>query len=170
MATQRQSWVHGNQFTASSSTSVDFEVNTANIPVGSTLERTWVDVRFNRIGQGTEPEELLNHCGPFIWGLCFFDDAADDPGDLAEDDGIDWLWREMIAFGPPIPNPNAITGDPQWVQASQSPTGWRNSKGRRLIRQAPCFLHWCFNIPNLFSSAPIGLHWEVFVHTLWTVH
>jgi hypothetical protein len=123
----------------------------------------------NRHGEGTEPPEFINQCGPYMWGLCFYDDAANNPGVFAEDDDIDWLWREMITFGPAIQEPNAITSDPQWMQVSVGPTGLRDSKGQRKLNQAPAFLHWCFDLPNSFSSTAPGISWEVMVHTIWTV-
>jgi hypothetical protein len=169
MAKVRASWTNGNQFSPSQNAEVDFEVNTFLIPVGSTLNRTWIDVRFNRHGEGTEPPEFINQCGPYMWGLCFYDDAANNPGVFAEDDDIDWLWREMITFGPAIQEPNAITSDPQWMQVSVGPTGLRDSKGQRKLNQAPAFLHWCFDLPNSFSSTAPGISWEVMVHTIWTV-
>lgn len=166
----RAGFVSANQFTASTELAVDWEINTARIPVGSTLTRTWIDVRFNQRDVGTEPPEFRNSTGPHIWGLCFFDDASDDPGVNAEDDSIDWLWREMVVWGPPTLSPNTLTGDPQWVRAAGGTPGLRDSKGMRTMRQAPAFMHWCHNLPTVFGDTPIGLYYEIFVHTLWLVH
>lgn len=166
----RASFVSANQFTATTQDEVNWAINTALIPVGSTLKRTWIDVRFNQRDAGSEPPEFRNTTGPHIWGLCFFDDAADDPGTLAEDDSIDWLWREMVVWGPPVQSPNAITGASQWVRAASPPPGLRDSRGQRLIRQAPCYMHWCHNVPTQFGDTPLGLYYEIFVHTLWDTH
>lgn len=166
----RQSWEAGNQFEAVTNFEVDFEVDSFFIPVGSTLTRTWIDVRFNQFGQGIEPPEFLNQTGPFIWGVCYVDPTKENPGVNADDDAVDWLWREMVVWGPSIPNPNAITGDSQWMRVAAPPPGQRDSKGQRTIQEFPAFIHFALNLPHINGDPPNGLHYEIFVHTLWLIH
>lgn len=169
MGTWREAWVHANQFSPSLRAEVDFPINAFSVPVGSTLKRTWVDVRFNRIGLGTEPPEFINQTGPTVWGLCYTDDVTTNPGTDSMAEGIDWLWREMVVFGPAVRCDNSITGDPQWMEVAQPTPGWRSSKGQRKRNNDPAYMHWCFDTPSLFSTGQLGISWEVFVHALFDV-
>jgi hypothetical protein len=169
LAKKRLSLYSGDQFSALTSVEVDWLIPLDTFPVGSTLNRTWIDVRFNQFGTGTLPPEFLNMCGPWIWGLCYTDDTTGSPGIHAEDDSVDWLWREMVVWGPPVVSPDDSGGDHQWVRASQGAGGLRDGKGQRTIRLPDSHLHWCLNLPSLFSNPPYGLYYELFVHTLWTV-
>ena len=169
MTFKRQSWVEGNQFSPSVNISIDMPINAGVIPLGSTLVRTWIDVRFNQYGVGSEPPELSNRCGPYIWGVCYVDDSTTNPIEHAEDDNVDWLWREMVVWDAPVQSPNAITGDPQWIRVSSPLPGWRNSKGQRLELDHHPAMHFAMNVPTTFSDTPLGVLFELFVHTLWKV-
>ena len=169
MAKVRQSWANGNHFSPATQADVDFEINTFIVPVGSTLNRTWIDVAFERHDIGTEPPEFVNRSSPQFWGLCYYDDPANNPGTFAEDDDIDWLWREGVTWGPATWGPGLLGGDPHWQQVSVGGTGFRDSKGQRKINASPAFLHWCFDIPTITSDTPIGCGWEITVHALFTV-
>lgn len=169
MAKKRLSAWEANQFTAQVSGEVDFLVPDSDFPDGSTLNRTWVDVRFNQFGVGTVPPEFVNQTGPILWGVTLTNDSTGSPGIHAEDDSFDWLWREMVSWGPPVATVPDLSADPQWVRASQSPSGWRSSKGQRKRDSSTTHLHFCFNVPTVFGSTPQGVYYEFFVHTLWTV-
>lgn len=169
MGKARQSWVAGNQFTPETNSATDFEVNSFLIPVGSTLNRTWVDVRFNQFGTNDLPPEFVNQTGPLIWGICMVDEDRSDPGVFAEDDAIDWIWREMVRYDAPVATVPDASAEKQWVRSAKGGTGPEGSQGQRKMNHATTFLHWCFDIPTTFGSSPRGHLWEVFVHTIWTV-
>jgi hypothetical protein len=167
---KRAGWVEGNQFSPSNDLSIDLPINTSFIPIGSTLVRTWIDVRFNQFGIGTEPPEIINQTGPWIWGVCYIDDSHTSPAQHAEDDTIDWLWREMVVWQAPVQSPNAITGDSQWIRASSPPPGLRDSKGQRILGDTHPALHFALNRPLVTSDPPPGLLFEIFVHALFLQH
>lgn len=168
MPKARQNFVIGNQFTPVISFEEDVLVPNTSIPPNSTLNRTWIDVRFNQFGTGTLPPEFLNKTGPVIWGLCLIDDSTGSPGVHAEDDSVDWLWREMVAWGPSVATVPDLSSTPQWMRASQSATGLRDGHGQRTRGSSNTFFHFCINLPTVFGNAPDGVLFEVFVHSLWT--
>lgn len=170
MPKRRLSFTSANQFTPTTSGEVDILVPLTPFQDGATLNRTWIDVRWNQFGTGTVPPEFVNETGPLIWGLTLTNDTTGSPGIHAEDDSFDWLWREMVAYGPPVATVPDLSADTQWVRASMSPSGWRSSKGQRKRDSSTTHLHFCWNIPTVFGSPPAGHLYELFVHTLWTTN
>jgi len=167
MVMKRQSFYSANQFTPQVQGEVDWLIGLDDIPAGSRLERTWVDVRFNQFGTGTLPPEFTNVTGPILWGVCLFDDSHASPGTSADDNTADWLWREMVAWDAPAVGPDTLTPEHTWVRASTGATGLRDSKGRRDRDFSNCYVHFCWNTPGLFGNSPIGVLYEVFIHQLW---
>lgn len=166
----RQNWVAGNQFTPVISESIDFGISPLAIPDGSTLVRTWVAVRFNMFGTGTLPPEFVNETGPFIWGVCLCDDTRGNPGIFAENDDVDWMWRDMVQWGPSVATVPDLSATPQWTRAAIGGTGGEGSAGQRIVHGLGASIHFSLNLPHVFGNAPAGLLYEIFVHALFMLH
>lgn len=157
-----------NQFTPEENHEQDFLLGTG-FPIGSKLLRTWIDVRFNQFGVGTLPPEFVNMTGPWVWGVCMLDESSGTPGILATDDDFDWVWREMITFGPSTVAPDDTGGDHLWSRCTIGQPGMRSSKGERVLRHPNNMVHFCWNLADTFGSTPYGLFYEVFIHQLYDV-
>lgn len=72
-------------------------------------------------------------------------------------------------FDAPVQTVPDLAGTPQWIRSAKGGTGPQGGKGQRTLTQFNSHFHWALQLPGLFGSPPDGLHYELFVHTLWTV-